>query len=553
MTFTRRRISSETSSPISRSRQIGKSRRWQFTPSLEPLEDRTLLSWTPVSGMPTLRGLLAAALAPDGRIFAFGGTGISLQPLITAQAFNTSANFWGSSTPLIQPTTALAATTGPDGRIYVLGGTTVGGPIDEPFATPTNFVEAYSPATGTWQIVSQLPTARSFLAAATGPDGRIYAIGGYADNGPTNIVEAYSPVTNAWTRVASLPTTPRSALAAVTGPDGRIYAIGGVDIIRSPQPLATVEAYTPATNTWTVLASLPTPRQLLAAAVGPDGRIYAIGGADAAGNSLTTVEAYDIATNTWSAAPSLPTPRSALAAVTGADGRIYAIGGFDDTTPLNGVVALSVPPAPDPRNPAFVSQVYRDLLHRPADPGGLDFYVNALNQGLMTRQQLVLSIEASVEYRTDQINGIYEALLHRPVDGSGLNSFLGLLAIGGTYEQVQESVAGSSEFFADSGGTGAGFLNALYEDALGRAPDSFGRAAFDEFLSEGGSRTEVAAMVYTSLEYRIDLVEGWYSAFLHRQADPIGLDGFVADLIQGARDETVIAAIVGSDEYIGRL
>jgi N-acetylneuraminic acid mutarotase len=547
------RRSSDYTSGFATGKPAGKKPGCRFSPRLEPLEDRTLLSWSPVAGMPTLRGLLAAALAPDGRIFAFGGTGITQQPLITAQAYNSGVNFWATSTPLLQPTTALAATTGPDGRIYVLGGTTIGGPINQRFETPTNFVEAFSPATGAWQIVSRMPTARSYLAAATGPDGRIYAIGGYANNGPTNIVEAYSPVTNTWTRVASLPTTPRSALAAVTGPDGRIYAIGGVDIIRSPQPLTTVEAYAPATNTWTVLASLPTPRQLLAAAVGPDGRIYAIGGADASGNSLATVEAYNIATNSWTAAPSLPTPRSALAAATGPDGRIFAIGGYQETTPLNSVVALTVPPAPDPRNPAFVAQVYLDLLHRPADSGGFTAYVGALNLGLMSRQQLVQSVEVSTEYRTDQINSIYETLLHRPVDPSGLNFLLGFLAMGGTYEQVQEFVAGSNEFFADSGGTNDGFLNALYQDALGRAPDVAGRAAFDQFLAQGGTRTQVAAMVYTSTEYRIDLVNGWYLAFLHRPADPLGLMDFVGALMQGQRDETVIAAIVGSDEYIGRL
>ena len=113
-----------------------------------------------------------------------------------------------------------------------------------------------------------------------------------------------------WATVASMP-TPRSGLAAVTGPDGRIYAIGGLDILRSPEPLATVEAYMVATNTWTTVASLPTPRQLLAAAVGPDGRIYALGGADAAGNPLHTVEAYSIITNTWAAA--LPLVRELLA------------------------------------------------------------------------------------------------------------------------------------------------------------------------------------------------------------------------------------------------
>ena len=37
-------------------------------------------------------------------------------------------------------------------------------------------------------------------------------------------------------------------------------------------------AYDPRTNTWSTLASMSTPRGSLAAATGPDGRIYAVGG-----------------------------------------------------------------------------------------------------------------------------------------------------------------------------------------------------------------------------------------------------------------------------------
>jgi hypothetical protein len=397
-----------------------------------------------------------------------------------------------------------------------------------------------------------LPTPRFDLAAAAGPDGRIYAIGGNASTGPTNIVEAYNPATNTWTRVASMP-TPRSGLAAVTGPDGRIYAIGGVDILRSPLPLATVEAYTPATNTWTTVASMPTPRELLAAVVGPDGKIYALGGANAAGSPLRTVEAYTIATNTWAEALPMPTARSGLAAVTGPDGRIFAIGGRSDSTALGTLEALTVDPPPDPRNPAFVAQVYLDLLHRPADAGGFAAFTNVLNQGQVTRSQLVVLIEASVEYRTDQINTIYQTLLHRPADPGGLTSLLGFLARGGTYEQVQEIIAASDEFFAENGSTNDGFLNALYQDALGRAPDAGGRAGFDQFLAMGGSRTRVAAMIYTSPEFDVDLVDGWYLAFLHRPGDASGLNGFVTALMLGARDESLMANIIGSDEYIARL
>ncbi len=127
-----------------------------------------------------------------------------------------------------------------------------------------------------------------------------------------------------WSTQPSLP-TPRGALAVVAGADGRIYALGGADA--NNQPLATLQVFTPGGNGWTTLASMATPRDSLAATLGNDGRIYAFGGQDASQNPLNTAEVYDPATNTWSTLAPMPDARTSAAAVTGADGRIYVLGG----------------------------------------------------------------------------------------------------------------------------------------------------------------------------------------------------------------------------------
>jgi len=49
------------------------------------------------------------------------------------------------------------------------------------------------PAGPGWQDIAPLPAARTNFAAATGGDGRIYAIGGDSNHGPLSTVEAYSP------------------------------------------------------------------------------------------------------------------------------------------------------------------------------------------------------------------------------------------------------------------------------------------------------------------------------------------------------------------------
>jgi serine/threonine protein kinase/N-acetylneuraminic acid mutarotase len=221
---------------------------------------------------------------------------------------------WKSLASMPTARSLLAAVTGPDGRIYAIGGENASGRLGT--------VEVYDPSTNTWAKAAPMPTARNHLAATLGPDNLIYAIGGVSSI--PNIVEAYNPRTNRWTTVAPMPTA-RQGLAAATGPDGRIYAIGGNGPGGS---LNTVEAYDPTTNTWATVANMPTARVYLAAATGPDGRIYAIGGfIEKGGKRLNTVEAYDTKTNKWSTVASMPTARNVLATATGPDGRIYAIGG----------------------------------------------------------------------------------------------------------------------------------------------------------------------------------------------------------------------------------
>ena len=103
--------------------------------------------------------------------------------------------------------------------------------------------------------VAPLPTARDLLAAATGGDGRVYAIGGAGNSGPSSEVDLYNPVTNAWAQVTPLPNA-HYDLAAAVGGNGRVYAISG--FVNNGTYSNEVDAYNPVTNSWTQVASLPT-------------------------------------------------------------------------------------------------------------------------------------------------------------------------------------------------------------------------------------------------------------------------------------------------------
>ncbi len=304
--------------------------------------------WETVEPMPTARSGLAAATAPDGRIYTMGGaTSTRGDHSKALEVYDPSTNIWKSSERdevASMPTrrTKLAAATGPcpgaveRSCIYAIGG----------FRSVGDFkvVEAYDPANNTWKSsergeVAPLSTHRSGLAATTAACPRrttaqcIYAIGGASDVQ----VEAYDPNANSWEAVA--PTVaPRANLAAVTGLDGAIYAIGGSNLALGTYK--SVERYDPALGVWSEVAPMSEARSDHAAARAPDGRIYATGGWDPS-CGRASVEVYNPASNDWGPVPAMSAARSQHAAATAGDGRIYAMGGICGHTLLSATEAYS--------------------------------------------------------------------------------------------------------------------------------------------------------------------------------------------------------------------
>jgi uncharacterized repeat protein (TIGR01451 family) len=201
----------------------------------------------------------------------------------------------------------------------------------------------------------------------------------------------------------------------------------------------------------------------------------------------------------------------------------------------------------------FVIRVYSDLLGRAADSNGLAAWSALIDSGV-SRSQVISQIEASTEYRTDLVEGLYSRLLHRSADPAGLAAFVGMLGSGASVEQVESVIIGSDEYFQTrTAGTTAGFLSAIYRDALGRSIDPIGQAAFSQALASGATRAAVAAMILASDESHLDMVEGYYAQYLHRSADNVGLDYFISSLHAGVSDQEVLTSIVASDEYFSRV
>jgi hypothetical protein len=184
-------------------------------------------------------------------------------------------------------------------------------------------------------------------------------------------------------------------------------------------------------------------------------------------------------------------------------------------------------------NQIFVENLYETLLGRPGDAGAAG-WVSPLNQGL-SPTAVIVDIENSVEYRNIEVQNLYQHYLHRAADAGGLQGFVNFLGTGGTVEQVAAILVGSPEYFQLHGGNDQEFVEALYQDILNRQGDVAAMASFDQALGNGMSRQALAALIFASPEYRADLVEIDFQNYLGRQADPNGLAGFVNTLAAEAQ------------------
>ncbi len=183
------------------------------------------------------------------------------------------------------------------------------------------------PGPQAWIQKTSIPTARYSLSAGAVAD-KIYAIGGQSALSDSFLatLEEYSPITNTWIAKEPMPKT-RSAFA-VGVVNGKIYAIGGrtfdPNTFTYPE-LSTVEEYDPVFNTWVTKSPMPTARWNFAAAV-INGKIYAIGGQSGV-SVIATVEEYDPSLDSWTVKAPMPTARRELSASVVND-KLYAIGGW---------------------------------------------------------------------------------------------------------------------------------------------------------------------------------------------------------------------------------
>ena len=207
----------------------------------------------------------------------------------------------------------------------------------------------------------------------------------------------------------------------------------------------------------------------------------------------------------------------------------------------------------------FVEAVYRAVLNRNADPGGLTSFTGHLNDGTFTRLQVVQEIRNSPEHFGQEIDAFYQTLLGRHSDPAGRAGWVQQLENGTREEQIAFDFLNSPEYLSKGDKY---FVDAMYQSLLGRSFDPTGEADFFSALGDdpSGNPTHPATLTHAqvindflfSSESLSRLVEGYYEVFLQRQADTGGLKGFVTQLQGGLPFLTIGQEFVSSDEFYNK-
>lgn len=281
--------------------------------------------WTAEASLLIAKSGLGAATV-DGKIYAIGGrNGDSI--FATNQQYDPATNTWTYKAPMPTPRYNFAVAVY-SGKIYCIGGIATLNFYQEGVGfTLSNVAEIYDPATDNWTIGAPMPQASDGEASVV--NGEIYVMSGRS-NPNLNLNQAYDPNTDQWSTKTPMPD--RNGWCAASAAVGnKIYVLGGISIAVGP---TIMQIYDVTTDSWTTGSS---PSGAMggdadgAVTIGSPNnpRIELFGlteYADTISNGSTANQIYDPSTDSWKVVASMPTSREKFG-IALLNNEIYVIGG----------------------------------------------------------------------------------------------------------------------------------------------------------------------------------------------------------------------------------
>ena len=197
-----------------------------------------------------------------------------------------------------------------------------------------------------------------------------------------------------------------------------------------------------------------------------------------------------------------------------------------------------------------VNLLYRAVLGRDADVGGLSNFSGAVLYGNMSLIDAARSMQASQEYSTVRAGlsntaymiSEYQIMMGRTPAASELKQYTDALDGGATRANISASFAASIEAQVAGGTLAAATVNALYKTILGRDMDAGGGGDNIRALLAGVSPRDLAKGMLLSPERQShaggisndDFVTGLYRDGIGRAPDAGGLENWSKSLSSGS-------------------
>jgi hypothetical protein len=193
-------------------------------------------------------------------------------------------------------------------------------------------------------------------------------------------------------------------------------------------------------------------------------------------------------------------------------------------------------------NPQFVSTTSFTLTVGPSSTNQ--------GSGIAARSTAALGLTQSAEYYSNIIVAAYHKFLGRAPEPSGLAFWLDLMQNHGlSDEHLEAGFIGSTEYINNHGGQGAGWVQGMYQNLLGRAPAQWEVQYWVNQLANGMLTTDIAYGFAASREREAQRVAADYQQFVGRSASPAEVNYWVNVFLNGGSNEVVIAGFVSSQEY----
>lgn len=168
-----------------------------------------------------------------------------------------------------------------------------------------------------------------------------------------------------------------------------------------------------------------------------------------------------------------------------------------------------------------------------------------------SKSTLTDALARSGEWIGRTIHEMYLAAFQRPADPVGLEFWIGYVLAGRRITEVGAHLLASDEFFSRAGSTNPGYVTALYQTVLHRAPDAAGLGYWVDLLDRGTTRLTISGSFFGSGESRLDRVDRTYLTVLGRPAEPAGR-AYWADQLARIDDVRLASSLAVSLEFYRR-